>query len=267
MNNTKTGKKQNLRTRLWKKRNNSIIPEYQLTPCGICMACRINRATQWADRLTHELEEWQDASFLTITYDDDHLPENGSLEKNEIKLFIKRLRFHWNKPIKYYICGEYGDNTLRPHYHGIFFGIGVQNLKYYGWTAWQKKCSLKNFHVDICIPETIRYTTKYIHKKLLGKKASEEYLKMKIEPPFALMSKGIGKNWAIKNADKIKQKEHLISDNGKPHGIPRYYRNLLDITQFNSKFPDETRQLEKIATQDQREKNMVQKSKLKRGTL
>lgn len=250
-----------------KKKNKSLSPHYRLTPCNICMACRINKATMWADRLCHELESWSESAFLTITYDNNNLPPNGSLEKNEIKLFIKRLRWHYEKPIKYYICGEYGPNTMRPHYHGIFFGIGTKDLKYFGYEAWQKKCSLQNFHTDICIPETIRYTTKYLHKKMPGKKGREEYEKLKIEPPFALMSKGLGKDWCEKNAEKLLQNKAIISEKGNFHTIPRYYRDKINITENDYDYPDEKIIFEKIANQDQRERNAIAASKLKGDKL
>ena len=61
-------------------------------PCGRCEACRRNKAQEWSIRLLHELKYFDKASFITLTYDDDHLPKNRSLDKNDFQLFFKRFR-------------------------------------------------------------------------------------------------------------------------------------------------------------------------------
>lgn len=61
-------------------------------PCGQCIGCRLDRARAWAARCLHEAESYQDNCFLTLTYDDDHLPKDNSLNKRDIILFIKKLR-------------------------------------------------------------------------------------------------------------------------------------------------------------------------------
>ena len=61
-------------------------------------------------------------AYITLTYNDDHLPANGSLQPRDLQLFWKRLRKARTPGIRYYACGEYGDQTARPHYHAIIFG-------------------------------------------------------------------------------------------------------------------------------------------------
>jgi hypothetical protein len=63
-----------------------------------------------------------DNTFATLTYDDEHLPEDGSVHKRDVQLFLKRLRKHYKKPLRYFAVGEYGESSLRPHYHIILFG-------------------------------------------------------------------------------------------------------------------------------------------------
>ena len=60
-------------------------------PCGHCVACRIARSREWAVRLLHESEFWDDFCFVTLTYDDEHLV-SPSLVPRDLTLFFKRLR-------------------------------------------------------------------------------------------------------------------------------------------------------------------------------
>ena len=60
--------------------------------------------------------------FVTLTYDEKHLPKDGSLCLEHVQLFLKRLRFGSAFPLRYFLCGEYGEKTSRPHYHICLFG-------------------------------------------------------------------------------------------------------------------------------------------------
>ena len=114
-------------------------------PCGKCAACLSNRRQEWTARLIIEDKHSQSSNFLTITYDERHKPTVlykppneesfllGTLSKDHIQLFLKSLRRkqeryelreklpHWK--IRYFIAGEYGSKTLRPHYHAIMFNV------------------------------------------------------------------------------------------------------------------------------------------------
>ena len=51
--------------------------------------------------------------FVTLTYDDKHLPFDFKLKKSDVSLFIKKLRHYFERKdksvkIKYFVCGEYG---------------------------------------------------------------------------------------------------------------------------------------------------------------
>lgn len=95
-------------------------------PCGKCMACRRARTREWANRITHEITYWDDAVFITLTYDNDHY--KNELCKRDVQLFIKRLRKSIEpRKIKYYGCGEYGEKFGRPHYHIIIFGLSIKD--------------------------------------------------------------------------------------------------------------------------------------------
>lgn len=94
-------------------------------PCGQCAGCRMQKTREWADRMILELDHSKKAVFLTLTYNDDHLPVKCqvttgqmemTLQKRDLTLFFKRLRkFFKGKELRYYAVGEYGSHTLRPH--------------------------------------------------------------------------------------------------------------------------------------------------------
>ena len=95
-------------------------------PCGKCIGCRIAKRKEWSLRMLHELTYHPQSSFVTLTYDDYHLPPCCSLKKRHLQLFLKRLRKNLGeRRIKYFACGEYGGQTMRPHYHAILFGSGL----------------------------------------------------------------------------------------------------------------------------------------------
>lgn len=92
-------------------------------PCGGCVGCRLDRAAEWQTRLLHESKQHRMNCFLTLTYNDENLPPYGSLDKTHFQKFMMRLRSRiYPVKVRYYMCGEYGEGTGRPHYHAILFG-------------------------------------------------------------------------------------------------------------------------------------------------
>lgn len=97
--------------------------------CGRCLPCRLSRRRQWTWRQYFEALQHDENCFLTLTYSDDKLPPGGSLCKEHHTLWLKRFRKAIApRQIRYFMVGEYGDETLRPHYHYSLFGIGVSTL-------------------------------------------------------------------------------------------------------------------------------------------
>lgn len=202
-------------------------------PCGKCLACRIKKRSEWTMRLIQELSYHDDAVFVTLTYSDDHLPENESLVKSDLQKFIKRLRKNLDKPIKYFACGEYGDKTERPHYHLIIYGLGLKPQdKQLIIDAWQyadwNVDTIRRKSFGLVEPKSIAYVAQYIDKKFTGDKAKEEYTDKQREPVFRLLSLGIGKRYCMENAEQIK-KDLAINYKGNQVSLPRYYVKLLDI--------------------------------------
>lgn len=99
-------------------------------PCGKCIGCRLERSRKWAMRCVYEAQQYQENSFLTLTYAPEFLPEGGTLVKRDLQLFFKRLRKSFpDVKIRYFACGEYGEQFARPHYHVILFGFCPPDYK------------------------------------------------------------------------------------------------------------------------------------------
>lgn len=202
-------------------------------PCGQCMPCRIARRDAWALRLMHESLYWDSCIFLTLTYDEDHKPKNGSLVPNDLTKFFKRLRKAIGKrKIKYFACGDYGDEKDRPHYHVILFGLDFlseedRKIIKSCWDLcdWNQ---LGNKPFGNVTPSSIRYVLKYVESKVVGKESKYAYDEYDILPTYAVMSKGIGKKWIEDNIEKVK-KDLVCYATGRKYSIPRYYRKISDI--------------------------------------
>lgn len=199
--------------------NHTFLIKGVRVPCGKCVACRIMRTQEWATRIVQELSFWESSSFLTLTYDDENLPENGSLVKSDLQKYFKRVRRTLGeRKIKYFACGEYGDRFSRPHYHAIVFGINqAEKFIVEQWRKGFVKTGTVTYN-------SARYVAGYIQKKLNGKMAKEEYGDR--QSPFQLQSGGIGKRFVEGN------EEYLINNlgftvDGVKHKLPRYYRKLL----------------------------------------
>ena len=104
--------------------------QFMQLPCGRCIGCRLEHSRKWALRCVHEASLYDKNCFITLTYDDEHLPKDSSLVKRDLQLFFKRLRKRYpGHLIRYFAAGEYGDNTARPHYHAILFNFCPEDFK------------------------------------------------------------------------------------------------------------------------------------------
>lgn len=101
-------------------------------PCGKCAFCIKKAIDAWCLRLYHEMEVSSSAFFITLTYDDEHLPPGEELSKRDLQLFLKRLRKR-NPGIRYFAVGEYGTQKGRPHYHAVIFNLIDLNLITDSW--------------------------------------------------------------------------------------------------------------------------------------
>lgn len=116
-------------------------------PCGKCIGCRLDYSRQWANRCMLEAQYYppDQVWFATITYNDKYVPRVMSsdpdtgkqapaltLRKRDFQLWMKRLRRHFpENKIRFFAAGEYGSETLRPHYHAILFGLPLADCEPY----------------------------------------------------------------------------------------------------------------------------------------
>ena len=84
-------------------------------PCGQCLPCRLNRRRTWTHRIMLEAMCHGDNAFVTLTYEDDNV---RSLVPKDPQDWLKRIRKAVEPlRLRYYLVGEYGDISERPHYH------------------------------------------------------------------------------------------------------------------------------------------------------
>lgn len=184
-----------------------------LIPCGKCPACVQNKSLEWCARLMKEAEEWKYTYFITLTYDDKHIKD---LNKRDLQLFLKRFRKSTGFELKYYITGEYGETTGRPHYHAIFFlNDKIEDLVFYAnnlftsstfSNTWQKGQVLLSSDVN---ERSIKYTIGYTLKKI-G------------ESKITLMSKGLGLKYLVDKKENIKFSRGFYLNNGFFVDVPSY---------------------------------------------
>lgn len=211
-------------------------PEPVTVPCGRCIGCRLERSRQWAIRCICEAQMHDRNSFITLTYDDQHLvyggAEHGILVPRHIELFWKRLRKRLGK-FRYFACGEYGDKSNRPHYHACIFGLDFKDKK-----LWSSKDGVNLYTSDIlnnewkhgnCIIgdvtfESAAYVARYIMKKRLGKSASS-YKEEGITPEFVRMSRrpGIGSAWFDKYSEDVYPHGVMTIKGGLRCQPPKYF--------------------------------------------
>lgn len=213
---SKAGRGSNGKWPLVFNRNEGYIDLEMKIPCGKCIGCRLEHSRQWAIRAVHEASMYDKNCYLTLTYNEENVPKNGSLNKRDIQLFLKKLRESerrkGNSDIRYFQCGEYGEEKDRPHHHAILFNFDFEDKKY-----WKSKNGFKLYRSDYLESlwkhgnsiigsvtfESCAYVARYITKKISGPKAEEHY-KGKV-PEFTTMSRrpGIGAPWLYKYANDV----------------------------------------------------------------
>lgn len=154
-------------------------------PCGQCVGCRLERSRQWAIRCVHESKLHKDNCFITLTYNDANLPSDKSLHYYDFQCFMKRLRKQYpGSKIRYYMCGEYGENFGRPHFHACIFGFNFDDLKLWKVQNKQKLYRSKKLEklwdkghssVGTVTFESAAYVARYIMKKVTGDAAKNHY--------------------------------------------------------------------------------------------
>lgn len=204
-------------------------------PCGQCIGCRLDWAGDWAARCEKEAKLYENNCFITLTYDDIHLPLGGTtrstLCKRDWQLFMKRLRKAYpTNEIRFFATGEYGDLNQRAHYHALLFNHTFPDLKLwkpsprtplYLSASLQALWGLGFTSVGSVSYQSASYVARYVIKKLTGRRS--DYLDR--SRPFVLMSRkpGIGSAWYDKFKGEVYPAGQLLVGENKPRRTPRYF--------------------------------------------
>lgn len=211
--------------------------------------------------MVHESKLHGANSFITLTYDDAHLPADGSLSKEALQGFFKRLRVSAQRlrgdpdlRFRYYACGEYGDSSRRPHYHAIVFGFWPHDAR--KWREVRGNVTHRspfleqvwpfgNIETGQFTPQSARYVASYVLKRVIGSRAPEYYnfphpvtgVVYPVLPEFALMSRrpGIGSGWFDRYHMDYFPSDFCVVD-GQKRNVPRFYvSKLADVSRLSLK--------------------------------
>jgi len=185
--------------------------------------------------------------FLTLTYEDKHLPSNFSVDVRVHQLFLKRLRESVAAKIRFFACGEYGEDDPnpyegnRPHYHYLIFNYRPTDLKLYSNKNNMKLYTSQNIQklwpygfstVGDLTYQSAAYCARYTMKKIGGSMAAEHYTRIhpvsgdvvRVIPEFSKQSNrpGIGDAWYETFKSDIYPSDFTVV-NGKKHMVPKFY--------------------------------------------
>lgn len=207
-------------------------------PCGYCASCRRDKITMWQDRIAFEsLTSPNPSSFLTLTYDEAHIPPDRSANLRHTQLFFKNLRYFSGQKFRYFLTSEYGDEHYRVHYHICLTNFDANSEDNYlaVMRAWSDKNHFQKgiFTLDPLNPARIRYCIEYMSYE--NPNMIKAYQAIGLKPPIHTMSKGIGAKWIEEHADMIKESNGYYS-NGILRPLPRYYKDKLGMIEVNKYF-------------------------------
>lgn len=208
-------------------------------PCGKCAGCKLEASRQWAVRCMHEKRLHNASAFVTLTYDDDHLPRGNTLVLADLQNFMKRLRKHvWSQTretgIRFFACGEYGSRTNRPHYHLLLLNTDFADKRLiktgpeynlYESPSLSRLWPAGNHALGDVTFESAGYVARYCLKKNQnGKTVTDGRL-----PEFITMSRrpGLGHDYFNKFQDEIISHDTIIV-NGIASALPRFYDGKLE---------------------------------------
>lgn len=214
-------------------------------PCGKCPECVKDYYQSWATRGSRELQKWETNVFVTLTYSDEKLPKNRSLDISHVQKFMKRLKKYYGStkenPIRQIYTGEYGEDKKRPHYHAILFNCDFADKKRHGISASGNVLYTSEIldrlwghgHVKFGYANAgaIGYLFKYILKKKTRKEKLQplfiEYdgVTYEVEHEFCQSSRNPGIGACLRGSTSIHK--GFLTNGGVKNKIPKYYLNWL----------------------------------------
>lgn len=224
------------------------------------------------------LENRTESAFLTLTYDDQHLPEGGKTNYRDVQLFLKRLRKTMAKPenggynnIRFFACAEYGSIFKRPHYHLIVFGIKFKDAvivgkSKFGENQWRSTSETLtqvwgkgNAEIGTVTTQSISYCASYVVEKITGKAAKQHYERTNPEtgeiydvpPEMARMSTnpGIGKPFFDKFKDDLWKGNVVHPIDRVTVALPTYFKRKLkelDVERYEALVEEQKQKLAQI---------------------
>lgn len=226
-------------------------------PCSQCVECRLDHARQWAIRLMKENQCHETSSFITLTYDDSHLPDGKTLVRSHVQAFHKRLHNRLLRSrgygIRFYYSGEYGETFGRPHYHSIIFGFDFPDKKFYKRNHRDEPIYKSDYlrelwpfgdnGIGLVTFESAAYVAGYVvskisvgHDEASEARFNDRYLRSDsegrpflLEREFSGMSNrpGIGHNW-FQRFHKETYRDDSVVIGGIAVRPPRYFDNLFE---------------------------------------
>lgn len=235
------------RTLVWNKKD-SNGDTLQIS-CGQCVGCRLEKSRVWACRISNEASLYDKNCFITLTYAPENLPQNGSLLPRDFTLFLKRLRKKYGADIRFYMCGEYGEQLGRPHYHACLLNFDFPDKYHFRNTkrgdriyrseSLEKLWGLGHCEIGQVTFESAAYCARYITKKVTGKLAESHYSVLDLDtgeiisklPEYTNMSRkpGIGAPWLQKFHADVYSYDQLVIRGGIKVPPPRFYNNRYEM--------------------------------------
>lgn len=229
----------------------------------------------------HEAQTNDANCFVTLTYDDENMPTDGSLRYRDFQLFMKRLRKAHGARIRFFMCGEYGPLNLRPHYHACLFGVDFSDRVASGKSGsgeifyeskilerlWRNgKISVQDLNLT-----TAAYTARYVVDKVTGDAAEAHYGAREPEFMRCSLKPGIGYEWFKKfGMGDVYRNDTMVLKNGMETVPPRYYDRLYERTDKTVRVDEweYARQLRaKAAFEDNTEERLLVKEKVQKARI
>lgn len=216
--------------------------------CGRCSGCRLEKTRQWAMRAMHETQLHERSCFVTLTYDEQHVPEHQSLVLEHWQNFAKRLRKNKGK-FRFLMCGEYGEKNKRPHYHALIWGMDFHEdreqteekpNKLYKSEELTKIWGMgRENPIGSISFDSASYVARYTTKKINGEKQGAHYgelvntetgeVTLKRKPEFSTQSRnpGLGAKWIEKYESDVYPRDYVVL-RGMKMRPPKAYDVLME---------------------------------------
>lgn len=224
---------------IFNRRASYLESDYQIG-CGKCTGCIADKARDWSIRLAHEAQYHDQSAFLTLTYDQENVPT--TINVRDTQLFWKKLRKELDQQVQYFITGEYGETTRRPHYHALVFGTdflgGALNLNDRLFTNPHLDKIWGNGFVSIgpVTTASCMYVAGYVQKKAndpdtfsrMSKGSIRQHQLNHPPNPFRTPLPPIGYRWAEDNVDQMARDGFIVLQ-GEKFPIPRSYLDWFPV--------------------------------------